>query len=211
MSTKFTVDKETLSGDDTPRFVPASASEKKRVKNVGGSTLNYDNDRATAIAGGSGVSTLASGASVVVENGVWLHSAGQTSVSVEDITGVDAHALDTAAAHAVEDWTLVAEFAGDWANVETGSGSAATDTNPVRYLKDPLGFVHLAGAAASVAGSGSGGSDSAFTLPVGYRPEYAQSFPSGDTGDVVAIGTDGVVNSSDDATIRLDGIVFRAA
>ena len=117
-----------------------------------------------------------------------------------------------------EDWYLVGTtndfgvtFENSWANV-----GGATDP-PASFFKDKMGIVHLRGRI----DSGSSGT-TAFTLPVGYRPEYLTSqlvyndnggpgpggasvrvfvYPDGSVDPTFTAGTD----------MWLDGVSFRAA
>ena len=101
-------------------------------------------------------------------------------------------------------------FTNSWAN--TGGGAA-----PAGFYKDPFNTVYLRGVIDSGATA-----NSAFTLPLGYRPEYELVFvvfnnnggpgPGGaevrvtvqTNGNVVPVFTAGT-------DIRLDGVIFRAA
>ena len=117
-----------------------------------------------------------------------------------------------------EAWSLVGTtndysvtFENSWANY----GSV---TAPARFYKDKFNVVHIAGQI----DTGASGTD-AFTLPVGYRPDYLHRFPcdattSGGGGGAgghafCIIDTDGTVNCSfTGATITffvLDGISWR--
>ena len=83
-----------------------------------------------------------------------------------------------------------------------------TTYNPPGFWKDPWGTVHLSG----MLKSGTSGTDM-FTLPVGYRPEYAQLYPAlSDTGmGRVDVYPDGRVQhiSGGTAWFSIDGRTFR--
>ena len=81
--------------------------------------------------------------------------------------------------------------------------------NSVGYYKDPFGIVHLRGMLKSgVAGS------TMFNLPVGYRPQAQEVFPSisGNTIGRVDVATFGDVIMTFGASsfISLDGMTFKA-
>lgn len=93
-------------------------------------------------------------------------------------------------ATSVENWRSVGvagepAFTNAWANY-TGI------PNPVQFRKDPLGKVHIRGAAQ--AGTNS---SAIFTLPIGYRPTSTQFFPvlgaGGAAGNYVYVQADGQV------------------
>jgi len=88
-----------------------------------------------------------------------------------------------------------------WANV---SGT------PTGYLRDPLGFVHLKGAAQT----GTTGTV-AFTLPAGYRPGQSMTYAvwsagSGSPGFVVITIAGAVTLDLAGTAVGLDGITFLA-
>lgn len=68
----------------------------------------------------------------------------------------------------------------------------------VKYLRDPLGFVHVEGAVQS----GSTGTV-AFVLPAGYRPGQALSFAV--TGSNVTLPCQAVLDTSGNVLINLNG------
>lgn len=95
--------------------------------------------------------------------------------------------------------------------------------NPVSFMKDQLGFVHLRGVAKNISGSllagGCGALDPGvlFQLPVGYRPANQERFAdvNSDGFGYVDVTPTGVV-CSDSATVdggylTLDGLTYRAA
>lgn len=103
----------------------------------------------------------------------------------------------------VQDVQLVSTFTNSWANAGGAYLSAG-------YYKDPFGRVHLQG---RVSGGTSG--QSAFTLPVGYRPKGTISFRVEDSGTSadVTINTSGeVICTSGGGTpaVHLDSVSFRA-
>jgi hypothetical protein len=92
-------------------------------------------------------------------------------------------------------------------NPVTLAGAWASVTTP-GYLKDPMGFVHLQGAAQSGAGT-------IFTLPAGNRPGATRNFTADGDGAfaVVSITSAGVVSMSVGTAVvglSLDGITFKA-
>jgi hypothetical protein len=102
-------------------------------------------------------------------------------------------------------------------------GNWGANFNPVAYVKDQLGFVHVRGVAKNVSGStlsgGCGPLDTGvvFQLPPGYRPANQERFADVNTDGFgyVDITQTGIV-CSDPSTpaagyLTLDGIAFRAA
>ncbi|MGH2938006.1 MAG: hypothetical protein ACRDPE_07795 [Solirubrobacterales bacterium] len=84
--------------------------------------------------------------------------------------------------------------------------------NPVRYYRDPLGFVHLEGTAAFCAAAGVGPSTLVFELPRGYRPEGDTGFETYEAMDVAILPTGEVTTSGpfyEDTTIRFSGVSYR--
>lgn len=94
-------------------------------------------------------------------------------------------------------------FTNSWVNYGSGFNDAG-------YYKDALGFVHLKG----LIKSGTVGS-SAFTLPVGLRPQATELLGTVSNGAVgrVDIATSGTVtptSPSNNTWVALDGLTFRA-
>lgn len=99
-------------------------------------------------------------------------------------------------------WT-VPTYTNSWTNYDTTYGPAA-------YYKDALGFVHLRG----LIKSGTVG-QSAFTLPVGYRPSVRTLFASMSADvicriDVVTDGTVFMGTGCNNAWVSLNNISFKA-
>lgn len=92
-------------------------------------------------------------------------------------------------------------FGGTWVNF---GGS----NEPARYWKDYTGLVHLGG----IVKAGTIGT-TIFTLPAGYRPQYAMIFPvsSNNLFGVLTVNPDGtVVATAGSATyFSLSGVTFR--
>jgi hypothetical protein len=102
-------------------------------------------------------------------------------------------------------------------------GNWGGNNNPVAYMKDQLGFVHLRGVAKNISGStlagGCGPLDTGvvFQLPPGYRPANQERFADVNTdafGFIDVLQT-GIVCSDPSTTaagyVTLDGITFRGA
>lgn len=115
-------------------------------------------------------------------------------------------ALAAAVPDAVENWSAVGSvgkpaFENLWANYATG-------TNAVAFYIDPLGVVHLTGAAKD-------GSGTIFTLPVGYRPPGILRFTTPTSGGQALIKVDStgavVMSLGSNIYVYLDGITFRAS
>jgi hypothetical protein len=95
--------------------------------------------------------------------------------------------------------------------------------NPVSFMKDQLGFVHLRGVAKNIAGSalagGCGPLDPGvlFQLPPGYKPANEERFPDVNTDafGYVDVTQTGIAcsgaSTADGGYLTLDGITFRAA
>lgn len=92
-------------------------------------------------------------------------TAGGTGASYTSSGGCTTTLLFTVPVSAAS-WTNVAAFTNSWTNY-------GNDFAPARYIKDSGGTVHLQGVIC-----GGTLSQSAFTLPVGYRPAYNTLFPS---------------------------------
>lgn len=100
-----------------------------------------------------------------------------------------------------EAW-ITPTFSGNWVNY-------STDYNPAGYFKDSLGIVHLRGLVKS-------GTNTIFTLPVGYRPAYRELHAvqtNENTIGRIDILTTGEIQmmTGSSVWISLDGITFRAA
>ena len=107
-----------------------------------------------------------------------------------------------------EAWTNITTFSGDW--VAYGGTTYA----PPGYWKDALGIVHLRGLVKYGTAPITLPS-SPFTLPTGYKPQYASVFACMTNEaigrvDVLANGQV-MVRSSSSVYVSLDGISFRAA
>jgi len=107
-----------------------------------------------------------------------------------------------------EAWTNITTFSGDW--VAYGGTTYA----PPGYWKDALGIVHLRGLVKYGTAPITLPS-SPFTLPTGYKPQYASVFACVTNEafgrvDVLANGQV-LVRSSSSVYVSLDGISFRAA
>jgi hypothetical protein len=102
-------------------------------------------------------------------------------------------------------------------------GHWGANNNPVGYMKDQLGFVHLRGVAKNISGStlagGCGPLDTGvvFQLPPGYQPANEERFADVNTDGFgyVDVTQTGIV-CSDPSTpaagyVTLDGITFRSA
>jgi hypothetical protein len=102
-------------------------------------------------------------------------------------------------------------------------GNWGANNNPVAYMKDQLGFVHLRGVAKNISGlplsGGCGPLDTGivFQLPPGYRPAKQERFADVNTDGFgyIDVTQTGIV-CSDPSTaaggyVTLDGITFRAA
>jgi hypothetical protein len=102
-------------------------------------------------------------------------------------------------------------------------GNWGANNNPVSYMKDQLGFVHLRGVAKNTSGSAlSGGcgvldTGVVFQLPPGYRPANQERFADVNTDafGYIDVTQTGIVCSdpptAQDGYVTLDGITFRAA
>jgi hypothetical protein len=96
---------------------------------------------------------------------------------------------------------------------------AGFGTNPVGFYKDHEGIVHLQGWA--LAGPGTSGLSSLFTLPPGYRPAAGvvmilsplsgvATFIGGTGASLSGIDLNGKVAGEEEELVVLDGITFRA-
>lgn len=94
-----------------------------------------------------------------------------------------------------------AVFANSWVNF-------GGTNEPALYFKDPFNFVHLGG----IVKSGSLAA-AIFTLPAGYRPQYALVFevPSNGAIGILTVNPDGTVVASSGSNVyySLSGITFR--
>jgi hypothetical protein len=101
-------------------------------------------------------------------------------------------------------------------------GNWGANNNPVSYMKDHLGFVHLRGVAKNISVSplsGCGPLDTGivFQLPPGYRPANQERFADVNTGGFgyIDVTQTGIVcsdpSTAQDGYVTLDGITFRAA
>jgi uncharacterized protein YjbI with pentapeptide repeats len=104
-----------------------------------------------------------------------------------------------------EAWHTVTTFQNGWSAYNASSF-------PVQYMKDPMGFVHLRG----LVGGGTQGYNTVFTLPAGYRPQYAEYFGTTQSNidyvpriEVTPDGNVYVVNGGTNYT-SLSGITFYA-
>lgn len=122
---------------------------------------------------------------------------GATTAAVSDLGASNAVAYNGLYAFPQED-RINPTLAGTWANLGAGQAAAA-------YWKDTSGNVHLEGAVTS------GGADTIFTLPTGYRPSSAQLFPVLANGALsyLQIATTGVVTCPAHTAVSLNGVVFR--
>lgn len=122
---------------------------------------------------------------------------GATTAAVADLGTNNAVAYNGTYSWPVET-RIAPTLAGTWANLGAGQPD-------VTYWKDPFGMVHLEGAVTS------GGADTIFTLPTGYRPAAAQLFPAVANAvfSYVQIATTGVVSCPAHTAVSLNGIAFR--
>ena len=96
----------------------------------------------------------------------------------------------------------------DWITPTLLNGVEDTPTQPIRFMKDEFGFVHINGRATNAVLR-----NNIFTLPQGYRPEFTASVVGtggGGSHVLVSIGTAGNVAalSGNLTYITLDGISF---
>lgn len=134
----------------------------------------------------------------VDQNGMWLGARRFIDAPFKvSMTGVVTISAPNAA------WVAVS-FLNSW--VDYGGGY-----NPVAYLIDSAGFVHLRGMAKSgTVGAGT----PIFTLPAGFRPENRCLFNAQSNGalgrvDVFTTGNVEVITGNN-AWVSLDGITFKA-
>lgn len=111
----------------------------------------------------------------------------------------------TAAPVTEEAWNVVTAFSNGWLDYISLDGQFGS----VAYMKDSLGWVHMRGLIHNGTLS-----TTAFTLPVGYRPEHTclLSTQSNGVGSRVDIGTGGAVvpHPGSNVWVALNSLSFRA-
>ena len=163
----------------------------------GDTTLNSD----LSVAGASALTGLSVTYNIIA--GYHITAGGNLTVGGDIIQMADAR-ISSATWHIVGTSGAASYGTG-------GSAYIASPTNHVqnaKYMKDALGFVHLAGycKVSSLA-------TTIFTLPVGFRPNYQHTFSciANHLAQRVTVETTGAVslyNGSGSTFLSLDGIVF---